>query len=322
VLQPSSEPRKTSTIPAFAGRFDRPPDDFSRYSDLNLRAGSTAEPEVPWEQKFAAREKQKRVFVKALFEAGEMRLAYKVATCHTLFMARRCPSGHSWAYPVRCKVRGCPHCDRRTALKRKAEVTAYFRQMSQPRFMTLTLPGEFHTEVYEEGLDQLRLVWRRFRQRMGYKAHVDGAVYSIETTHTDKGWNWHFHVLFDGSYWPQADIQREWKAAGGGHQVRINAANKGSLRELLKYVTKGVGVFESPRLVGQFVNGSKRKKFFGVVGRFYGQQTAVKVELKADTPDPEACPSCGQQGIFLGSFAAGNVRWTDGIWTLKDAVFQ
>lgn len=125
-----------------------------------------------------------------------------------------------------------------------------------------------------EGIQSLLSAWTRLRRLLGWKQKVKGCLIALEVTWRPKTRSWHPHlnVLFEGDYFPQKELVQLWKKAtrGCGAMVHIKAANAGTVRELIKYVTKIADLVGEPAALDEFLTAVKSKRLVRTYGTFFG----------------------------------------------------
>jgi len=113
--------------------------------------------------------------------------------------------------------------------------------------MTLTQPT-IAGESLRDARARLRGRERKLRQRKAWKAHVDGALRVEEITWSEGAWHVHFHYMYVGSYWDQAELTEAWSGCGDDGKCIVDVRAAYDVNELLKYSLKTAGVPED-RLV-------------------------------------------------------------------------
>lgn len=188
-----------------------------------------------------------------------------------------------------------------------------FDGRSWVRFITLTMRRAPEGEL-RDAIVYIRKAARRMRAK--FPALFAGGVYSVETKYrrADRngraGWHVHVHVLAWGpatAYTPHDELRAAWIAAtrGRGSVVDVRAARRGadgtygaSLREAIKYVTKGAGGEHGtdasrspvegwpPHALREFLTATKSSRLYQTFGEAHGG------ELPA--VEPCTCEHCGK----------------------------
>lgn len=154
--------------------------------------------------------------------------------------------------------------------------------------------AESNSKDLREGIASLWGSWTRLRRSVRWKKHVVGCIVALEVTRNREDGTWHPHlnVLMEGDYFPFEELNRAWIEAteSRGHTSFIRAADAGTARELIKYVTKIadlVGDDEScANALDEFLTAVSRKRLVRTYGTFYD----IPVDDE-DNPRRE-CPDC------------------------------
>ena len=102
-----------------------------------------------------------------------------------------------------------------------------------------------------------------------------GGAYVIETTTGKSGdaWHVHMHVLADGTFWTQSELQDAWSAAVGERSVvdiRAIHERQNAIRYVTKYVTKS---FDAEKWTDQqlceYARGMHRRRLMGTFGKWH-----------------------------------------------------
>lgn len=215
-------------------------------------------------------------------------LVPRVAECHRSFGMWVCEHCHEWVQPKnRCNVRLCPHCQRARALRLAERWTKVLGNCENLRYVVF---AERNCTDLAQGLASLYRAWGILRKTDWWKSQVKGSVVVLEVTYNrdDNTWHPHLNILFEGVYIPFQALNQAWIAAtrGNGQTSFIKAADTGTIRELLKYVTKLSDFIDRPEAVDHFLQAVARKRFIRTYGTFY----RLPVEEEENTGH---CPDCG-----------------------------
>lgn len=232
-------------------------------------------------------------------------LAHRVAVCHHTFHHKRCSNNHDWARAQdSCSVRICPHDSRRRSLILAGRLERFLVGKDRLRYAVL---AERNTLDLAEGIASLWAAWTSLRRSVRWKKHVRGCIVALEVTYNQHEGTWHPHlnVLMQGDYFPFEELNQAWIAAteGRGHTSYIRAADAGTIRELIKYVTKIADLVGNPLALDEFLTAVKRRRLVRTYGSFYG----ISVE---DEENPgEECPDCGSKTIVdLGLIPSPQIK--------------
>ena len=167
-------------------------------------------------------------------------------------------------FVMNCGSRVCEYCREKSIRKTLNKKGLINKPPRDLRFMTLTLKSL-------QSLDPLTIVkvrdyFRHLIRRKLWKKYVHGGLYVIEVTKTNNGYHYHFHVIFQGQYFPHGELMKLWKDVTGGsyivHLSRIYDTEK-SFSYVLSYVSKvEKGNIDSNEYAETF-KGIKLVQFFG-----------------------------------------------------------
>ena len=215
-------------------------------------------------------------------------LVPRVAACHSSFRHKVCDHRHEWAEATEsCNVRLCPHDQRRRSLRLAARWEKLLFGRGELRYCVF---AERNCSDLHAGLQSLYRAWNRLRKAPLWKAATRGSIAVLEVTYNreENSWHPHLNVLFEGDYIPFEALNQAWIAAthGNGKTSFIRAADAGTIRELLKYVTKLSDFVDQPEAVDTFLFSTARRRFIRTYGSFY--------RLPIEEEDFSGrCPDCG-----------------------------
>lgn len=217
-------------------------------------------------------------------------LVPKVARCHRSFRHWRCERNHDWAEADNsCSVRVCPHCAYRRSLVLAARMERFTLGKKGLRYAVL---AERNCTDLKEGTRLLWESWTRLRRSARWKKYVRGCVVALEVTYNpqDTSWHPHLNVLMEGDFFPFEELNQAWVTATEhrGYTSFIRAADEGTVRELIKYVTKIADLLETPAALDQFLSAIEKRRLVRTYGSFFG----LKVDDE-DQPRDGDCPDCG-----------------------------
>jgi hypothetical protein len=220
-------------------------------------------------------------------------LVPKIARCHRTFRHWRCEHNHDWAEAENsCSSRVCPHCSRHRSLVLGARVEKFLKGRTDGlRYAVLS---EANCTDLAMGILSLWQAWTRLRRWVEWKRMVKGCLVVLEVTRNrdDGTWHPHLNVLMDGEYIPVEQLRQMWVKAtrGQGQIVHIQAADAGTVRELIKYVTKLSDLLGDPASLDEFLTAIKGQRLMRTYGTFF----ALKVDDE-DKPETGSCPDCGPE---------------------------
>jgi len=218
-------------------------------------------------------------------------LVHKVAACHRSFRHWRCENDHDWAEAENsCSVRVCPHCAYRRTLVLAGRIERY--TVGKPGLRYAVLAERNCTDL-ADGVKSLWAAWTSLRRGVRWKKYVRGCIVALEVTYNaDEGtWHPHLNVLMEGEFFPFEELNQAWIDATEhrGRTSYIRAADEGTVRELIKYVTKVADLLDDAEVLDEFLSAIDRKRLVRTYGTFYGLNVADE-ELPQQDGD---CPDCG-----------------------------
>jgi hypothetical protein len=114
------------------------------------------------------------------------------------------------------------------------------------------------------------------------------------TVNTEPGpwfgsWHPHLNILMEGDYFPVEELRQSWMDAteGRSETAFIKAADAGTVRELIKYVTKITDLVDNPKALNEFLNAVYKKRLVRTYGTFF----RLKLEDE-EMPRQQTCPDC------------------------------
>ena len=137
--------------------------------------------------------------------------------------------------------------------------------------MTLTVKSELN--FGREEIYKIRGYFRRLIRLRSWKKHVIGGLYVIEITHTKNGFHFHFHILYQGEYYPFEKLRYDWKyITGDSYIIWISGVrdSQNSFDYLLDYVTKSETGNIPREVFAREMKGIKLVQFFGVWTKIKG----------------------------------------------------
>lgn len=214
-------------------------------------------------------------------------LVKRVAECHRSFRHKVCGNNHQWAQPAKsCNCRLCPHDQRKRSLRLSHRWSEFLMKRHDLRYVVFS---ERNSADLHEGITSLYSAWKRLRASGLWKQAAEGSIAVLEVTYNreEKTWHPHLNVLFEGDYIPFEALRQEWSEATRhrGQTSFIKKADTGTVRELLKYVTKLSDFVEHPVAVDDFLGAVARRRFIRTYGTFY----SIPVD---ETEGTEHCPDC------------------------------
>jgi len=176
-----------------------------------------------------------------------------------------------------CGSRTCIYCRDKTITKTLARKNMQKRKAENVRFMTLTLKSLPNLD--RRTTDIVRGYFRKLIRRKGWKKYVTGGLYVIEVTRTNQGYHYHFHVLYQGKYFPYPELQYLWKKiTGESYIVWLSSISdaSGAFNYLLDYVGKVEKGNIKREDYDRAFKGIKLVQFFGTWTKIKGIKLSCK----------------------------------------------
>jgi|TARA_Y100000310_G_C20692407_1_gene823192 hypothetical protein len=149
----------------------------------------------------------------------------------------------------RCGHRLCPFCSNARSASTSADLIELMVEHQAKRMIILTLRS--HDLPLHDQVKQLLYCFKKLRARTTWKNHITGGVYVLEITRNPESglWHPHLHILVRGSYYPHAELSKQWRSITGDSNVVWLTAVKdieGAAAELAKYIGKPQRVADLP----------------------------------------------------------------------------
>jgi hypothetical protein len=207
----------------------------------------------------------------------------------------------------------CPLCSKYRAGQVQARLRGLVGGADQVRFATLTLPKE--TSGLAERIDKIVAAFRGLRARQSWKKHVVGGAWVIEVTRGREGQHWHvhLHLLVDGGFYPQAELQAEWSAVLGELgivDIRAIHGRQEAVRYVAKYVGKGCACKDwSDQAVKDFAVDTRGRRLYGTYGKWHKAKIEREQTLEPDGPCPRSHVTLRKVEEFLQQPTTDAVRF-------------
>ena len=218
------------------------------------------------------------------------RRAENLCNCGNTLVFKECPEGHEkFLYGAFfCKVRLCPLCSWRRALKHGHQVKRVLHELVQEKpkqqfiFLTLTIKN-CEGKALKPTTGELLKAWKKISERKFFKNAVSGWFRALEVTYSLKRGDFHPHIhvilavkptYFTKDYVKQAKWVEEWQSAlkidyapvvhveKAGSKKRISEKQDETLTpgeraklvaEACKYTTKATDVLVGSKLTQEYV---------------------------------------------------------------------
>lgn len=209
-----------------------------------------------------------------------------------------------------CGDRFCVPCNRARAVKFRRKVEQLIGSRV-PLFITLTLRGR--GEPLSKMIDHLLASFRRLRQTMLWKSHVQAGVAVIEVKKGAGGFGWHphLHVLALGDYLPQTLLSEQWRECSrGSFVVDVQRARHSAdaAGYVTKYVSKGwtSEVARDHDALIECVTALRGRRLLVLFGQWYG------LDFDDDNRDPADWKPIASLTRIVAAAAAGET-WAVGV---------
>lgn len=211
----------------------------------------------------------------------------------------------------RCSIRWCPRCNWRLARARSEMLTAWTRQIKQPKHLTLT---QRNTDTFTRRTlrTHLKNLQRLRRSKFWKAANVKGGCLSVEVTNETQGWHLHSHWLIDCRWMDAGKLAVEWgKIVGQDYAiVKVQDARaRDYVLQVCKYVVKGNELAAWPaEQIHQFVNAIRGRRMFFVFGSLAQKTDAVKLQLAKGREHTHRICECGCDKFTLETEVASILK--------------
>jgi len=294
----------TPPSPLLESEHSSDPSEFSRFEHHKVLESSSVQTRGSTAQKSSATRQLKFLFDRSILKSQLADRLLRIDSEHPDGLAlRQC---HEEAYRAtcnscsttrvfwnRCERRFCPICAQRLARERKQQLVFWLARLKHAKFLTLTLKN-----VASIDADYMAMVKDRFKKLRRSKLfnRVSSGFWSMEVTNQGNGFHVHLHVLFEGPFLEQRDIEAKWSKLIGQDKsiVHIKAA-KGNdvLDELVKYTAKPTEMVNWPeRDLIAYLNVITDLKMFGVFGKLHGLRSEWKELIEVIRAESSMC-DCG-----------------------------
>jgi hypothetical protein len=236
---------------------------------------------------------------------GREKLVTNVEACHKSFRHRFCSTHEShWASAENsCGCRLCPHCQRHRSNVLAHRWAEFLIGRHNLRYIVF---AERNSADLIEGIRSLFAAWDRLRRSAFWQKYVDGAIVVFEVTRNREEGTWHPHLnlLVEGDYVPFEDLNAAWVGAtrGNGRTSHISKADAGTVRELIKYVTKTSDLVGDPPAVEEFLIATARRRLVRTYGTFF------RIPIEDEDPADLVCPDAP-----IGSHCC-QIRRLEAVW--------
>lgn len=216
-------------------------------------------------------------------------LVPKMARCHRSgFRLKKCDQGHRFVRPEEsCGQRICAHCSRQRSQELITNTEAICVGKTNLRYIVFS---ERNCKDLVQGRKLLWKAFTRLRRSVRWDLRVDGCIVVEEITYNAEKDTYHPHlnVLYEGEYIPFEELRQMWWKAteGRGRTAHIQKADAGTIKELLKYITKIADFIGHSAALDKFLLAIKGARMVRTYGTFRA------VVLPDDKTAQSQCPDC------------------------------
>ncbi len=189
-------------------------------------------------------------------------------------------------FPVKCRERFCSLCAPYRASRARKRIRWLLEQKplshgARLRLITLTVKSEYDVQ---RQLQHLLSSFRRLRARTAWKTAVDGGIYVVEITRSERGWHCHLHIIAAGRFYPQHQLSKLWNNVSNSPIVDIRLIrSRAAVSYVCKYVTTPSVADRDVTVVSKAL---ANLRLWSAFGTFHGLNRTYK-------PAAYHCPSCG-----------------------------
>lgn len=221
------------------------------------------------------------------------------------YITLHCTScGRQVVINLNCGDRTCPYCRKKYFGKHFQSLLGVVRGWETVRMVTLTVRNIPDENFHKGRVKWIRSCFNKLRHRKMWKLRVVGGFYFVHTTHTEKGWHLHIHLIYRGDFLPHLWLRRAWSdITGGSYIVDIRArgypaAAETAVRYLLSDLHQKPDIREGDK--DQF-----NSVFHGArLLQGFGEYSRCKPERK-----PLVCPDCGGTDWWIPEFDREYHEW-------------
>lgn len=141
-----------------------------------------------------------------------------------------------------CKLRWCPICGLRKALKIRDSLTTALSSSPGASWQFVTLTQKHSAAPLLDQVKNLRRAYRRLRQRGLWKKCVGRAVAVVEVTRNAERneWHPHLHVIAETTFLDWSKLRKDWCKVTSGSNI-IDVQKLRSTEKALEYVCNYLG---------------------------------------------------------------------------------
>lgn len=217
-------------------------------------------------------------------DAGLAKRAAKLGMCcvSPLVSCRRGQAPR--CIPGRCRDRCCQLCQYLRGREVQRKMRDRIASASSLRMVTLTASPE--SKSLGACVDKLMSSFRELRRSCVWKRTQRGGVAVVEVTRGSAGdhWHVHLHVLVDGGFVRQAELQAAWSKSVGRESIchiTMVRERRQAARYITKYLAKGTDAESwSPAVIAEYALGLHRRRTITSFGTWH------RLRVEREEPEP------------------------------------
>jgi diadenosine tetraphosphate (Ap4A) HIT family hydrolase len=246
---------------------------------------------------------------------GEVELAEKIDRCHSRLSVLTCGRHIARIIPnFTCEFRLCPDCGRRRSRRLQNKYLPMMNGFMLHNKVTpvhLVLTQTHKKESRKQSAKRIRDAFTKLQRREFWKKHFKGGTWSLEFAKDKNGLHHtHLHIVgFRRTFFAVELLRAEWLAVtGDSHVLHLKPILDlaAGLREVVKYVSKPLGIRRFGAADLKEFLGLKNMRMFGTFGEFRdfcknfepsdneGAAVGELESLARDLVEGCACPQCNE----------------------------
>jgi len=203
----------------------------------------------------------------------------------------------------RCHSRFCIPCQQERGRLIAANIRDKLPRV-RLRFMTLTVRA--HDQTLRTALDHLYASFTKLRRTRTWKQHVAGglAILEVNWRPEQNRWHPHFHIIYQGKFFPHESLKQAWLAATGDSwivDVRAIRTFDDVTAYITKYLSKGIakGVAHDDRRLCEAITSLTGRKTLLTFGSW------AKLALLAKPDDDTTWTAVASADLVISQAADG-----------------
>lgn len=244
---------------------------------------------------------KEKLTVQILRKAKLHHEANKISRCgtyYTMVTCKKCTK-QNHKHSTLCKSKFCPRCQKLRSNTLMSKYRDILNDMKSPYFLTLTIKNVVHLQQHD--IDRLINNFHKMRRQVFWLNNVKGGFYSVESNVGKDGkHNLHLHAIYDGKYIEPAIIKNAWyRLTGDSYIINIKRADKNSIAEVFKYMTKILEYGDNINMLREFFYATKNKRMTNTFGNIYGIKATTDFEYDKYRLIGKECTQCGSKDLII-----------------------